>query len=492
MSSARPVHRITSPRPFATLDEYVSARGGRGLDVACALDPDEIVAVIEASGLRGRGGAGFPTGQKWATVRAYRSDALPATVVVNAAEGEPGTIKDRHILTTNPYQVLEGALIAARAVSAPDVVIGMKQREGETLAAVRRAIGEVEAAGWADGVGLHICEGPHEYLFGEETALLEVIDGRQPFPRIAPPFRRGVIEVTEGGEDANPTSNLSALVEMAGSSDAPPALVNNVETMANVAHILARGAEWFRSEGTDETPGTFVCTVTGQTRRAGVGEIIAGTTVREVIDLIGGGCEPGRTVKAVLAGVSNRVITAELLDTPITYEDMRPRGLGPGSAGFIVFDDTTDMVAVAAGVARFLATESCGQCTPCKQDGRAIAIRLGSLADNAATAADVDVVDRALETVATGARCYLASQQQIAVGSIVDAFPDEFIGHLGGSVDPAAPVLVAELVALDDESAVWDERQRDKQPDWSYDASWNGQSPADRYRDQLAAGTVEV
>ena len=492
MSPSSLVHRITVRNPIVSLAAYVSARGGRGLEIARALDPSEIVAIVTESGLRGRGGAGFPTGRKWETVLAYRSESLPATVVVNGAEGEPGTIKDRHILTTNPYQVLEGALIAARAVSATDVVIGIKQKETATLVAVRAAISEVVAAGWADGVSIHVCEGPDEYLFGEETALLEVIDGRLPFPRIAPPWRRGVIEVTEGGEDANPASNVSSRVEMAGSSDAPPALVNNVETMANVAHILARGADWFRTEGTAESPGTFVCTVTGDTVVAGVGELIAGTTVRDAIEWIGGGCAPGRSVKAVLAGVSNKVITAELLDTPITYEDMRSLGVGPGSAGFIVFDDRADMVGVAAGVARFLATESCGQCTPCKQDGEAIAVSLGSLAANRALTEDVNLVDRRLQTVATGARCFLASQQQVAVGSIVDAFPDEFIAHLGKSVDAVTPALIVELLAVSEAGATWDDRHRAKQPDWSFDTDWNGQSPADRFRDQLAASPVEV
>lgn len=490
MSPISLVHRVTVPIAYESLAHYVKGRGGRGLAAARSLEPSEIIAVISEAGLRGRGGAGFPTGRKWETVFEFRSESLPTTVVVNGAEGEPGTFKDRHILTTNPYQVIEGALIAARAVGASEVVIAVKARETAAVAAVTRAVAEMVADGWAD-VPVRICEGPDEYLYGEETALLEVIEDRFPFPRIAPPWRRGVTEVVETDVDVIPTSNLSAHVEMAGATEAPPALVNNVETMANVAHILARGAEWFRSEGTEKSPGTFVCTITGDTTTAGVGEVIAGTTLREAIELIGGGPRPGRSIKAVLAGVSNRVITADLLDTPITYEDMQPLGIGPGSGGFIVFDDETDMIAVAAGAARFLATESCGQCSPCKQDGLTIAERLALVVGNEATPQDVDLVMNRLRTVANGARCFLASQQQLAVESMLDAFPTELEEHMTRGAEATVPVLVAELIAVSESGATWDEHHRSKQPDWTFDDTWNGQSPADRYRDHLLGGQLE-
>jgi len=477
------VHRVTDPRPTTSLEQYIQRRGGTGLSTAGDLDPAEILAVVDASGLRGRGGAGFPTGKKWRTVAEFRSAELPTAVVVNAAEGEPGTYKDRHILRTNPYQVIEGALIAARAVGASSVVIGLKGKETDAQAAVHRAIDEMVEAGWAGDVSIRVADGPDEYLFGEETALLEVIDGRFPFPRIAPPWRRGVIEVTDG--DVADASNLSAHVEMAGATDAPPALVNNAETMANVAHILARGADWFRTEGTDQSPGTFVVTVTGATVRAGVGEVVAGTTLRHALELIGGGPGAGRSIKAVLSGVSNKVITADLLDTPLTYEAMQPLGIGPGSGGFIVFDDTADMVAVAAGVARFLAIESCGQCSPCKQDGLTIADRLAALAANDASEDDLALIIERLASVADGARCFLASQQQTTALSIIEAFPDELAAHVAKTAPSVPPALIAELASIDDEVAVWDERHRDKQPDWTYDATWAGRTPADRYRDHL-------
>lgn len=483
------VHRVTVPIPVEDLAHYRRARGGRGLEAARAMSPTEIVDRITAAGLRGRGGAGYPTGRKWATVLAYHSERIPTTVVVNAAEGEPGTIKDRHLLRTNPFPIVEGALIAARAVRASEVVFALKQKETAAVASLRRAVEEVTGAGWADGVVVRVVEGPDAYLFGEETALLEVVEGRLPFPRIAPPWRRGVHELGMAGTDREHESNLSADVEMAGATDAPPALVNNAETMANVPRILARGPRWFRSEGTTATPGTFVCTIAGDTLSSGVAEVIAGTTLREAIDLIGGGMERGRSVKAVLAGVSNRVITPDLLDTPITYEDMQPLGIGPGSAGFIVFDDTTDMVSVAAGVARFLSIESCGQCTPCKLDGLTIARVLAGISANDARQADLTTARRRLGTVANGARCFLASQQQTAVGSILEAFPEEFQSHLRGSTSACEPALVAELMNVTTGYPEWDERHASKNPDWSFDQVWNGQNPVDRYRNHVLEET---
>ena len=183
--------------------------------------------------------------------------------------------------------------------------------------------------------------------------------------------------------------------------------------------------------------------------------------------------------------MSNRVITADLLDTPITYEDMQRIGIGPGSAGFIVFDETADMVAVAAGVSRFLATESCGQCTPCKQDGLTIAEQLARIGHNEANTEDFDLVAHRLQTVTDGARCFLATQQQVTVESILEAFADEFAAHREHKANPVEPTLVAELLAISGSEAVSDEHHGAKQPDWSFDQTWNGEVPADRYRDQL-------
>jgi NADH-quinone oxidoreductase subunit F len=477
------VHRVLYPTAIESLDEYLKARGGAGLTAARSLSSEEIVAVIEASGLRGRGGAGFPTGRKWRTVRDYCSGAERTSVVVNAAEGEPGTFKDRTILRNNPYQVLEGALIAARAVAADQVIVATKLSFSEEIEGLHAAIGEIKAAGWCDGIEIDVFEGPNEYLYGEETALLETVDGRYPFPRIAPPYRRGVREVVESADDLDTASGLSAHVEMAGpgaDTEAPPTLVDNVETLANVARILARGAEWFRTEGTPESPGTIVCTVTGSVVRHGVGEVIMGTPLHEVIELIGGGARPGRSIRAVLPGVSSTFIDASALDTPVSYEAMAAIGSGLGSAGFVVFDDADDLVAVAAGVARFLAVESCGQCTPCKLDGLRIAELLDSTARGEAAADTLDELRTRVGSVAEGARCSLATQQQVIAAGLLERFPDDVAAHLDGRTPAAEPRLVAELVGIDDGVARIDEHHADKQPDWTYDAIDSGKSPAAR------------
>jgi NADH-quinone oxidoreductase subunit F len=489
------VHRVLYPYPIATLDEYVKAGGGEGLEAARQIEPETLIAEIEAAGLRGRGGAGFPTGTKWRTVAENRSSEEPATVVVNAAEGEPGTFKDRTILRTNPYQVVEGALIAARAIGADGVILALKESFDTEVARVREVVKEIEAAGWTDGVELVVFEGPGEYLYGEETALLEVIAGRQPFPRIAPPFRRGVKEVVETEADADSESGLSAHVEMAGPDEAavaPPTLVDNVETLANVPRIVARGAAWFRTVGTEESPGTIVCTVTGSTRRDGVGEVIMGTPLREVIDEIGGGLRPGRRIKAVMVGVSNGLLPASLLDTPLTYEDMAAAGTGLGTGGFMIFDDSDDLVSVAAGVSRFLAVESCGQCTPCKQDGLALSGLLASLSQSERDDTLVASIESHVATVADESRCYLATQHQAVVSSLFERFPDDVQSHAGTDPRAAAvePAIVAELLDIEEGDAVVDARHAEKQPDWSFDKTYSGKAPADRLGEHRADSDI--
>jgi NADH-quinone oxidoreductase subunit F len=484
------VHRVLPPDPMATLDDYITARGGRGLEAARSMTAEAIIAEVEASGLRGRGGGGFPTGRKWRTVVANRSAAQPATVVVNGAEGEPGTFKDRTLLRLDPYRVIEGALIAALAVGADEVVVALKRTFTREVDRVRSAIEEIDAAGWTEGIKVSVFEGPSEYLYGEETALLEALDGRMPFPRIAPPYRRGVDEVVETASDLGTGSGLAAHVELAGPDAgdvAPPTLVNNVETLANVPGIVGRGAAWFRTEGTEESPGTMVCTVTGSTQRHGVGEVLMGTPLSEVIELIGGGPVEGHRVTAVLSGVANTLITEDQLDAPVSYEGLAAIGSGLGSAGFIVFDDTVDVAAVAAGVSRFLAIESCGQCTPCKQDGLALADGLERLCHSEDAAHDLlpDIESR-VSTVADEARCYLATQHQVVVNSLLARFPAEVKAHLDGQRKPVAPFLVSELVDIVDGAAVWDEHHLDKQPDWTYDAEWSGSTPVELAADHRA------
>ncbi|HEV7862141.1 MAG TPA: NADH-ubiquinone oxidoreductase-F iron-sulfur binding region domain-containing protein [Acidimicrobiia bacterium] len=478
------ITRVLDPGPVPDFDAYVAGGGGggQGLEAARKLGPSATIEEIEASGLRGRGGAGFPTGRKWAAVANNRAPGLRPSVVVNASEGEPGSFKDRTLLRRNPYRIIEGAIIAAEAVDAERIVFALKASFGPELERLKAAINEVTQAGWTD-VTLLVVEGPAEYLYGEETALLEVIDGREPFPRIAPPYRHGVDDV---GRDPVSAAG-SVMASPGGQTAAAPALVNNAETLANVPGILAEGAAWFRQAGTADSPGTVVCTVSGGGRRAGVAEFEMGTSLAEVIETIGG---PGPRVQAVLSGVANPLLPGDLLDTPVSYEGMEAAGTGLGAAGFLVFAQGEDLAAVVAGVSRFLAVESCGQCTPCKQDGLAIADILARVARNEPEAGDADELDSRVTTVADEARCALAGQQQRVVGSLLSLFPDAVRDHLGDAGAPSEPVLVASLVDIDDGRAVVDEHHRDKQPDWTFDEVSSGQSPADRLDQRLEEATT--
>jgi NADH:ubiquinone oxidoreductase subunit F (NADH-binding) len=463
------VRRVLDAEVVPTLTAYLDAGGGGALDAAARLGPAATIDEVMASGLRGRGGAGFPTGVKWRTV-AEMAAGRPRPVVVNAAEGEPGSFKDRAILRTNPYRVVEGAVVAARTMAAPRLVLALKASFEREVALLRAAVDEVAAAGWLDGIEVDVFEGPSEYLFGEETALCEVIDGGYPFPRLAPPFRSGI-----GDDIATP--------ELEG----PPTLVNNVETMANVALVLARGADWFREVGTADSPGTVVCTVSGATTDHAVGEFAMGTPLREVIDELGGGPRNAPVVAAV-SGVANPILAGDELDAPLSYEGMAARGSGLGAAGFLVLDGATDPVAFAAGVSRFLAVESCGQCLPCKDDGLAISTILDRLVANQPAGTDLEELELRLSTITDGARCYLAQQHQFVVQSLLDKFADAVVAHVDGRAAAGERAPVAAVADLAGTEVALDERQLTKQPDWTWDEPWSGKHPAQRL-DETGADT---
>ena len=397
---------------------------------------------------------------KWNTVANYASNIRCSTVVVNAAEGEPGSFKDRALIDQNPYRVLEGALIGAYAVGADQVIVGMKRTATRQIARVRAAIAEVQASDLATGVSSTSCEGPPEYLLGEETALLEAIDGRYPFPRIAPPYRRGVDEIVETPGDLTSDSGLSAHVEMAGPGrHRSAAHARRQRRDARPRHLaLAEGADWFREVGTDESPGTLLCTVSGCVTHAGVGEFTMGTPVREIIETLGGGARPDCTIKAVLQGAAAAIIPADQLDTPASWEGMQAIGSGLGAAAFIVIDDKTDIAAVAASVSRFLAVESCGQCTPCKQDSLLITDALTRIAQSKGTAEDMGVIRHRIETVTFGARCSLATQEQVVIGSFLEAFGPDLKARLEHSEHAGEAISIVPMVDL--RNGVADTRHR--------------------------------
>jgi NADH-quinone oxidoreductase subunit F len=450
------VSRILDLEPVSSFDDYLGRGGGRGLAAAADLGPSPVVELVATSGLRGRGGAGFPTGVKWRTVAAGAS-AGPATVVVNAAEGEPGTFKDRTLIRRNPYRILEGALVAAYAMAAPRVVVVTKASFTTEVARFEAAIAEFAAANVATDVSIELVGGPDSYLFGEETALLEVVDGRQPFPRVAPPYRQGL--------DPNPEARV---------------LVDNVETLANVPGIVAEGAGWFRSVGTARSPGTIVCTVSGDALRHGVAEFEMGTPLREVIETIGHGPLEDRHWIAAVSGTANAIITADQFDTPMCYEAMAERGSGLGTGGLIMFDDSRDLIDVGHAVAHFLAVESCGQCEPCKLDGQAIAVSLGELVTGRADASTIDELRRRVGTVARGARCALARQQEAVIGDLLIRCADQLEVHAEAVPVDADPVPIAPIVDLVDERFVLDDTFPSKQPDWSHDEVDSGKFPVDR------------
>lgn len=455
--------RVLDHQPCRTFDEYLRDGGGRGLFAARALGRSGTREEVSASGLRGRGGGGFPTGVKWENVVA-NADGRPSAVVVNGAEGEPGTFKDRAIIRRNPFRVLEGAVIAANAVGAGSILIGLNVRFSLERRRLAHAVQAAHSAGWLEGITVRFVDGPDAYLFGEETALLEVASGRPPLPRIAPPFRRGL--TTPGGNEA-------------------PAVVNNIETIANLGKILANGADWFRSVGTEKSPGTVVCTVSGCTQRAGIGEVALGTSLLDVVNELGGGARPGRRLTAVFPGIANGVLTAEALETPLSYEAMSAAGSGLGTCGFLVLDDSQDIVAVTAGISQFLAVESCGQCEPCKRDGLELAAQLSLLGRSEGDGGTEAAVHDRLRTVADGARCSLAAQQQRVVGSVLVSFPDAVARHISKAAEPVAPALIAPLISFVAGEALSDETFAQKQPDWSHDDVDSGAFPAARGEDLL-------
>ncbi|WP_436795220.1 NADH-ubiquinone oxidoreductase-F iron-sulfur binding region domain-containing protein [Actinospongicola halichondriae] len=474
-----PNRRVLDRIPVATLAEHAASGGLSALETARATDPAVVIDIIRDAGLRGRGGAGFPTGVKWRTVADNSvSSPIAPTVVVNAAEGEPGTFGDRAILRANPYRVLEGALIAAHAVGARSIVVTTKERFVEETTRLRDARDELRGSGALAGVDIEIVTGPAHYLLGEETALLEVTSGRPPFPRIAPPYRHGATEVVDEGAGQSGAGR----VHLAGpeGGDAPPTLVNNVETLAHVPGIVQNGDRWFRMLGTDESPGTSVFTVSGDTERSGVGEFPLGTPVRDIITELGGDVIEGE-IAFVLSGIANGVLTADELDTPTTYEAMGDRGSGLGTGGFLVFSTATDPIAVAHGVSRFLAIESCGQCTPCKQDGLDVADMLDKVRKGTASSTEVDAIRPVLARVPEGARCDLARQHERVVASILDRCAYQSLEQATDAIS-SEPVLIAPITGFDDEGrAEIDTEHRTKQPDWTHADHWNGQSPADRY-----------
>jgi NADH:ubiquinone oxidoreductase subunit F (NADH-binding) len=338
------------------------------------------------------------------------------------------------MIRRNPYQLLEGIQIAARAVTAKKAFVGMKTSFDREFLRLSGAIDEMTARGMIH-TPVQIVRGPEDYLLGEERALLEVIEGKEAMPREMdnPPYLLGLFTRTMYDVyEPNPTD------------------VNNAETLSNIPHVLREGADWFRSLGTPDTPGTMVFTICGDVQTPGVYELPMGTPLRELIEKFGGGVRSGRRVKAVFSGVTNRVLTADRLDTPLDFGSMQAAGGGLGSGGYIIYDDSTCMVRVAHRYAEFLWLESCGQCTSCKDGGHTATICLRKLVEGEGNGVDLATAVQAAIKAPSGNRCFLPNELAAIVPSVVGAFPEEFAAHYDRGCIDHADVMVPKIADYDE------------------------------------------
>ncbi len=463
-----PDQAVTSVADYRT-----RRRGGEAISRARELGPGATIKELGLSGLRGRGGGGFPTGRKWAGLRTDDAGGGDRFVVANGAEGEPGTFKDRAILRADPYQVVEGLAVAALTVGARAAYLCLKESFDVEIGRVAIALEEMTEAGLAGDVPITLVNGPDHYLYGEEKGLLAAIEGDAPLPRLLPPYVHGLFATApQLGWSARPQSCGFGPDEDPSDDDdvgqSNPTLVNNVETLADVTHILARGPEWYRSLGTPQSPGAVVVTVVGDVRRPAVTEVELGRPLGEVIEELSGGVASGRTIKAVFSGVANGVIRGDQLGVPMSYEALAAIGSGLGSAGFIVYDDTADMVSVARMFSRFLYVESCGQCPACKFGTGEITSYLERIEAGAGSEVDVEIIGRRLETVTDANRCYLPVEEQLVIASILREFPGDVAAHLESRWPPSRSYDLPKIAELGDGRVVYDRRQADKQPDWTY------------------------
>ena len=384
--------RIPTPRRFV---EY-RARGGYALLAACLegrRTRDDVIAALEGSSLRGMGGAGFPTGRKWKLVR---SEPAPRYLVVNADEGEPGTFKDRHYLETDPNRFLEGMLVAAWVIEAAEVHLYLRDEYPQARAILLEEIAALEAAKLVPAGYIVVHRGAGAYICGEESSMLESIEGKRPLPRHKPPF--------------------PAQVGLFGR----PTLINNIETLFWVTDILERGPEWWSDQGRNGGHGLRTYSVSGRVRLPGPKVAPAGITVQELIDEFCGGMAEGHTFKAYLpGGASGGLLPASMADLPLDFGALEPHGCFIGSAAVIVLSDKDDLREVALNLLRFFRNESCGQCTPCRV-GTEKAVLL--LENDPANHAAFDALTRVMVDASI---CGLGQAAMNPVRSILRHFPEE-------------------------------------------------------------------
>jgi NADH-quinone oxidoreductase subunit F len=395
------------------LDGYLAAGGYEGLRAATGMADADIVEVVKASGLRGRGGAGFPTGMKWGFVP--RDTGKPTYVVVNFDESEPGTCNNRELVEREPHRLLEGTAIAALAIGCETAFIYVRGEYLWQSIVLERAMGEAYAKGYlgADVLGsgkrvdvvLH--RGAGAYICGEETALLNSLEGFRGQPRLRPPF-----PAVEG-------------------LYASPTVINNVETLMNVPDIVVRGADWFREVGTEKSPGTKMITISGKVERPGNYEIALGTPFRTVLEELGGGVLGGRALKAwTPGGSSTPLLTAEHVDTPLDYESLAAAGSLLGTAAIMVMDESDCVVDCAQRMVAFYAHESCGKCTPCREGSWWATRVLERIEDGYGRPEDVPLMHDVGKNTLFRAFCALADGTASVINSSLQHFADEYAEHV--------------------------------------------------------------
>ena len=398
------------------LDEYLARDGFRALQRALgALEPEQVIEQVRASGLRGRGGAGFPTGQKWARVRA--AEGKPKYVVCNGDEGDPGAFMDRMLLESYPYRIIEGIIIAAWAVGAAEGYLYIRAEYPLAVQRVREALQRCTERGYLGedilgsgfGLQLHIMEGAGAFVCGEETALLASIEGRRGMPRLRPPYP------AECGLWGRPT------------------LVNNVETYALVPWIIRHGPEAFAQMGTATSKGTKVFALAGKVARGGLIEVPMGVTIRQVVEEIGGGAAGGKAFKAVqVGGPSGGCVPAALADTPIDYEALTEVGAMMGSGGLVVLDEDDCMVDIARYFLQFTQNQSCGKCTPCRVGTRRMLEIMDRLCRGEGQRGDLERLEALALMVKKTSLCGLGKTAPNPILSTLRYFRDEYEAHLQG------------------------------------------------------------
>lgn len=423
-----------------TLDTYRRHDGYQALDKALSMAPDDVIALVKDSGLRGRGGAGFPTGQKWSFIpqeRSPRSDqkaqvnegagAKPHYLVINADESEPGTCKDMPLMMATPHVLIEGAIIAAYAIRARHAFIYVR---GEVVPVLRRlqvAVAEAYDAGYLGknvggsgfDVDLIVHAGAGAYICGEETALLDSLEGRRGQPRLRPPFPA--------------VAGLYAC----------PTVVNNVESIASVPAVVRGGVDWFKSMGSEKSPGFTLYSLSGHVTRPGQYEAPLGVTLRELLDCAGG-IRAGHELKFwTPGGSSTPLLTAEHLDVPLDYENVAKAGSMLGTKALQIFDETTCVVRAVRRWTQFYAHESCGKCTPCREGTYWLAQIYARLEEGSGGQADIDKLLDISDAINGKSFCALGDGAASPILSSVKHFRDEYLAHLDGGCpfDPYASML---------------------------------------------------